>query len=73
MLMSYMKLEKDISQSLEWLLATAGPAVVAAPAVTQALLQLCQDLPADLQRVVPGIAVKHGVQISAEVLVAAAK
>ncbi|WIA41533.1 hypothetical protein OEZ86_008903 [Tetradesmus obliquus] len=61
------------TEPLEWLLATAGPAVVAAPRVTQALLQLCQDLPADLQEAVPGIAFRRGMQLSAAQLVAAAK
>ncbi|WIA41532.1 hypothetical protein OEZ86_008902 [Tetradesmus obliquus] len=68
-----MKLFEAFAKPLEWLLAVAGPAVVAAPAVTQTLMQVCQDMPGFWQEAVPGIAFRHGMQLSAEQLVAAAK
>jgi hypothetical protein len=60
-------------QTFEWLLSTAGPAIVGTPAVADALL--C-PVPGPFEGVLynlPDLAVKHGLQLSVSQLAAAAK
>jgi hypothetical protein len=62
-----------ITRPLKWLLATAGPAAVAAPAVTLTLLRVTQVIPRELHETLPAMAYQYGLQLSIAQLVAASK
>jgi hypothetical protein len=65
-----------VCKPLIWLLATAGPAAAAAPAVARVLLHVTQDIHfhfQELQEKLPTIAYDYGMRLSAEQLVAASK
>jgi hypothetical protein len=62
-----------ITRPLKWLLSTAGPAVVGAPAVAYTLLRVTQDIPRELHDALPAMACQYGLQLSIPQLVAASK
>jgi hypothetical protein len=62
-----------VMQPLRWLLSTAGPAAVAAPAVTRALLRASQDIPKELHDKLPAMAYQYGLQLPIAQLVAASR
>lgn len=62
-----------ISKPFKWLLTSAGPAVVAAPAVAHVLLRVSPDLPKELQLQLLTTAFELGLKLSAEQLVAASR
>lgn len=61
------------TKPLKWLIVTAGPAAVAAPAVAHALLRITADIPDELKDDLHDTAIKHGLQLSADQLVAASR
>jgi hypothetical protein len=61
------------ARPLEWLLRTAGPASVGAPAVAEALLHLSPSIHPALHHVVAGFAFKQGLKMPVQLLVDAAK
>jgi Trp operon repressor len=63
----------SISNPLKWLLSTAGPAAVAAPAVTNVLLRVTQDIPNELHESIPEMAFECGLQLTADQLLESSK
>jgi hypothetical protein len=61
------------SKPWEWLLNTAGPAAVAAPAVAEALLHISPSIHPSLEHVVTAVAFDKGLKLPVQLLVAAAK
>lgn len=58
---------------LEWLYRSAGPATVGSPATAEALLRIGPQMPWRLRRMLMQLAVQHGMQLTTDIVVAAAK